>query len=154
MAWNDLTAAQIPSFADLQSSPFTLKLGQSNPGTNQCVNRAEALTLYDLDATYMAGYTNNRLVPKDTFAAAEISYTFYRTYFSQNPCDSQIAVYYGSNGYWYYESGGNYYYVLFGNTYSFYDPGQDTYVYNTYNFVPNNPTPVYYGNATSPCAPF
>lgn len=154
MAWNNLADNQIPSFADLQSSPFTLKPEQSNPGTNQCVNRAEALTLYNLDSTYMAGYTNNRLVPKDTFVAVEVTYTFYGTYYPQNPCDPQIAVYYSSNGLWYYESGGDYYDVSFGNIYSSYDPGQDIYIYSMYNFAPNNPTPVYYGQATSPCAPF
>lgn len=154
MAWNDLAANQMASYTDAQSSPFLLNQGQSPTYSNQCMTKSDALTKYYIDSAYMSSYASNQLVPKSTWVAIAVTYTFYGTYYPQNPCDPQIAVYYGSNGLWYYESGGDYYDVSFGNIYSSYDPGQDIYIYSMYNFAPNNPTPVYYGQATSPCAPF
>lgn len=74
MAWNDLTDTQMVSYADAQTSGFPLKSGQTNPGTNQCMTKSDALTKYVINASSMSSYANSQLVPKSLWKP--VSYAF------------------------------------------------------------------------------
>jgi hypothetical protein len=69
MAWSDVGQEQMVSFADAQSSGFQLRALQTNPGTNQCMSKTEALTRYLLSSGSMASYSSNQLVPKKDWSA-------------------------------------------------------------------------------------
>jgi hypothetical protein len=142
------------SFTDAQTSPFTLNPGQSYVTSNKCMTKLEALTMFGLEAGFMMTYGPDQLVPKVQWVATELVYTYYGTLYAQNPCDPMVYVYYGSNGQWYSEVSGSYYGITYACQYAYYDPGADTYVYSVYYLEPSNATPVYYGQSTSPCAPF
>jgi uncharacterized delta-60 repeat protein len=64
MPWNDLLSNQMVSFTDAQGGGFTLKAGQSNVNSLQCMTKAEALAKYNLVTANMDAYTNTQLVPK------------------------------------------------------------------------------------------
>ena len=126
MAWNDLPPDRIPSYADLLTSGFTLNPGQSNPGTDQCVNKAEALTLYNLDVFYMVGYTNNQLVPKLVYAPGTTSYVL--NFSTSSAANDQNACVFGTYGLTLYAE--------------YPDPGEGTQLYTnpglTTTYVGNN----------------
>lgn len=84
MAWGDLGQEQMVSFADAQSSGFQLRALQTNPGTNQCMTKSEALTKYLLNSGSMSSYSSNQLVPKKDWltGSAEFSNGFDNTVFS------------------------------------------------------------------------
>lgn len=64
MGWNELLNNQMVSFTDAQGGGFTLNAGQNNVNSNQCMTKAEALTKYSLNASFMDSYTDSQLVPK------------------------------------------------------------------------------------------
>lgn len=67
MAWVDLFSNQMVTFTNAQSSPFTLKPGQSSSTSNEAMTKLEALTKYALSSSAMSSYANNQLVPKYTW---------------------------------------------------------------------------------------
>ena len=73
MAWNDVASNQMVSFTDAQASGFTLKSGQSQVTSNQCMTKAEILAKYNVSATNISGYANNQLVPKGAWVASGFS---------------------------------------------------------------------------------
>ena len=74
MAFSDLSTNQMVTFTNAQSGGFTLKAGQSHVTSNQCVTKSDALTKYNLDASAMASYANNQLVPRSAWVNAVTSY--------------------------------------------------------------------------------
>jgi hypothetical protein len=69
MSWNSLASNQMVSFTDASGSGFSLNSGQSHVTSNKCMTKDEALTKYNLDATYMSAYASNQLVPKGVWVA-------------------------------------------------------------------------------------
>jgi len=67
MAWNELSPNQMVSFTDAQSSPFLLNPGESSVTSNQCIDKATALTKYALSSSAMDAYDSNQLVPKSVW---------------------------------------------------------------------------------------
>ena len=154
MSWSSLASNQMVSFTDSQTSPFSLNPGQTVPTSNQCMTKDDALTKWSLDSSYMSSYTSNQLVPKSVWVAVQITYTYYGSLYAQNPCDPMVYIYYGSNGQWYQDIGGTFYNFNYACQYGYYDEGYMAYLYYMYYFEPSNPTPVYWGQTTSQCAPF
>jgi streptogramin lyase len=76
MGWNDLADNQMVSYLDAQGGGFTLKAGQTNPGTNQCMTKAQALAMYNLNAANMASVVDNQL-PQKSFWVADCVITNY-----------------------------------------------------------------------------
>jgi hypothetical protein len=88
-------------------------------------------------------------------AAPSISYSYVGFYYYEDPCSGGTAVYYGSNGRWYRSGDGlNFTDITggFGTIAGNEDP--PFYIYFLYNFQINNPSPVYFGDQYSGCAPF
>lgn len=71
MAWSNLISNQMVSEIDAQTSPFTLQSGQSHGTTNLCFTKASALAKYQLSATALSGYTNDRLIPKSVWVSGD-----------------------------------------------------------------------------------
>jgi hypothetical protein len=65
MPWNDLANNQMVSFTDAQTSGFSLKPGQSQVTSNQCMTKDEITTKYYVA---VSGYSGNQLVPKSDWA--------------------------------------------------------------------------------------
>ena len=74
MSWSGLANNQMVSYADAQSSGFTLNPGQTNPGTNQCMTKTDATTKYSLPNNVFSSYASNQLVPKGSWSV--YAYTF------------------------------------------------------------------------------
>lgn len=68
MSWATLDGNQIPSWIDLQTSPFVL-IG-TDPNTLKCPTKDEVLLGYDLDSSFLNGYAGNQLIKKSDFVAA------------------------------------------------------------------------------------
>ena len=64
MAWGDLTNSQMVSFNDIQGSGVSLKSGQVAISTDQCITKAEALTMYNINTLAVEPYASNQLIPK------------------------------------------------------------------------------------------
>lgn len=81
MAWSSLANNQMVSYLDAQTSGFTIKPGQTNPGTNKCMTKDEAFAMYYLTATANTNaLASNQLIQKSFWTAATLlpySYTFY-----------------------------------------------------------------------------
>lgn len=80
MAFADLASNQMVSFTDAQSGGFAINSAQTNITSDQCMTKNDALTKYNLDASYMSSYSDNQLVPKSTWVG--ISVTSYAHDFS------------------------------------------------------------------------
>lgn len=61
MSWAALANNQMVTFTNAQTSPFSLKSGQSPVTSNQCMTKANILEKYNVT---ISGYANNQLVPK------------------------------------------------------------------------------------------
>jgi hypothetical protein len=81
MAWGDLASNQMVSYADATSGGFTIKPGQTNPGTLQCMTKSQAFDMYYLQTTANTNtVASNQLMRKDYWTAATVlpySYTLY-----------------------------------------------------------------------------
>lgn len=53
MAWSSLSSNQAVSYIDAQTSGATLKAGQTNPGTNQCMTRLDVVTKYNVNVNIL-----------------------------------------------------------------------------------------------------
>ena len=73
MPWNDLASNQMVSFTDAQGGGFTLQPGQSSVTSNQCMTKADAITKYVLDTSYLTSYASNQLIPKSAWVAGSTS---------------------------------------------------------------------------------
>jgi hypothetical protein len=60
---------QMITFTVAQSLGFSLNAGQSHVTSNQCMTKNDALTKYNLDASYMSSYASNQLVPKSVWVS-------------------------------------------------------------------------------------
>ena len=76
MSWLTLANNQMVSYTDAQGGGFTLKSGQSNVNSLQCMTKLDALTKYNLNATSMSSYTDTQLVPKIAWISAVTSPVF------------------------------------------------------------------------------
>lgn len=70
MAFSDLASNQMVSYTDAQGGGFSLKAGQSNVTSNQCMTKDEALSKYNLSTANMSSYASNSLVPKSVWIPA------------------------------------------------------------------------------------
>lgn len=71
MAFSTLLPYQMVSYVDAASGGFTLKAGQTNPGTNQCMTKDMAFAMYNLVANAGSNATpGNMLMQKEYWAAA------------------------------------------------------------------------------------
>lgn len=81
MAWGDLASNQMVSYSDASSGGFTLKPGQTNSSSPQCMTKNDAFTKYNLVATSNTNaLASNQLMQKSFWTAATLlpySYTFY-----------------------------------------------------------------------------
>jgi len=89
MAWGDLATNQMVSYADANSGGFTLKPGQTNPGTLQCMTKNDAFTKYYLlSSASTDALASNQLMQKSFWTAATLlpySYTLYYADADGNP---------------------------------------------------------------------
>ena len=67
---------QMVTFTQAQSLGFSLKSGQSNVTSNQCMTKSDALAKYNLDANAMASYASNQLVPKSVWINGVVGVPF------------------------------------------------------------------------------
>jgi hypothetical protein len=63
MPWNDLAGNQMVSYTDAQTSGATLKSGQSQVTSNQCMTRLDIVTKYNVNINILL-CANNQLAPK------------------------------------------------------------------------------------------
>jgi hypothetical protein len=63
MPWNDLANNQMVSYTDAQTSGATLKSGQSQVTSNQCMTRLDIVTKYNVNINILL-CANNQLAPK------------------------------------------------------------------------------------------
>jgi hypothetical protein len=81
MAWGDLASNQMVSYNDASSGGFTLKPGQTNSSSPQCMTKNDAFTKYNLATTSNTNtVASNQLMRKDYWTAATVlpySYTLY-----------------------------------------------------------------------------
>ena len=81
MAWGDLLGNQMVSYTDATGGGFTIKPGKTNPGTPQCMTKAQAFDMYYLQTTSNTNtVASNQLMRKDYWTAATLlpySYTLY-----------------------------------------------------------------------------
>jgi len=66
MPWNDLASNQMVSYTDAQTSGATLKSGQSQFTSNQCMTRLDIVTKYNVIISDIL-FANNQLVPKGSW---------------------------------------------------------------------------------------
>jgi hypothetical protein len=69
MAWNDLLANQMVSYTDAQGGGFTLNSGQIAVTSNQCMTKAQAIEMYNVNPNNLSAYANNQLIPKSNMIA-------------------------------------------------------------------------------------
>jgi hypothetical protein len=82
MAFADLASNQMVDENNASTGGFTA-IGPKNPG-NQCYTKAQALAAYQLNASLMNDYADNRLVPKGVWGPASIAvYHYYVSSYSQ-----------------------------------------------------------------------
>lgn len=62
------------TFTQAQSLGIGLKPNQLHVNSNQCMTKLDAITKYNIKATSMDGYADNRLVPKSTWVSAVSTY--------------------------------------------------------------------------------
>lgn len=62
------------TFTQAQTLGVGLKPNQLHVNSNQCMTKLNATTKYNLKATAMDGYADNRLVPKSTWVSAVSTY--------------------------------------------------------------------------------
>jgi hypothetical protein len=65
MPWNDLASNQMVSYTDAQTSGATLKSGQSQVTSNQCMTSSDITTKYNV--TISGSFASNQLVPKGSW---------------------------------------------------------------------------------------
>lgn len=66
MAWSSLASNQMVSYTDAQTSGATLKSGQSQVTSNQCMTRLDIVTKYNVIISEFL-FPNNQLVPKGSW---------------------------------------------------------------------------------------
>ena len=81
MSWGTLLANQMVSYTDATGGGFTIKPGQTNPGTLQCMTKAQAFDMYYLQTTSNTNaVASNQLMRKDYWLSGTVlpySYTLY-----------------------------------------------------------------------------
>jgi hypothetical protein len=70
MSWSGLASNQMVTFTNAQSSPFSLKPGQSSVTSNQCMTKLDITTKYNVT---VSGYADNQLVPKSAWVGSSFS---------------------------------------------------------------------------------
>lgn len=74
MAWNDLQPNQMVNGNDATTGGF-VQIGPTN-AANECYTKARALATYQLNASNMASFADNQLVPKNIWASGVIVFNF------------------------------------------------------------------------------
>lgn len=70
MAWNDIADNQMVTFTNVWEKWYSIiKAGQSPSLSNKCITKAEALTKYNFNASFMQSFASNQLVPKINYSA-------------------------------------------------------------------------------------
>jgi hypothetical protein len=78
MAWGDLAINQMVSYADAQTSGFSLNPGQTNPGTLQCMTKNDAFTKYNLSTNSNTdALASNQLMQKSFWQGPSVSYSYF-----------------------------------------------------------------------------
>ena len=75
MPWNDLASNQAVSYIDAQTSPFSLRPGQTRVTSNQCMTRLDAITRYNVNINPLL-CADNQLAPKSLWENAGNSVVF------------------------------------------------------------------------------
>jgi len=98
MAWSSLANNQMVSYLDAQTSGFTIKPGQTNPGTNKCMTKDEAFAMYYLTATANTNaLASNQLIQKSFW----LVFSNLGGYWN-DPCGVEFTnLYLGDDGFYY-----------------------------------------------------
>lgn len=84
MAWSNVADNQMVSYTDALTSPFALNSGQANPGSNLCMTKNNAFTLYNLVTNANTNaLASNQLMQKSFWTGSILpySYTLIYSYF-------------------------------------------------------------------------
>lgn len=85
MSWSTLANNQFVCFNDMSESGIPLNSGQSHIYTQQFITKAEIITKYNVNTSYLTSFASNQWIPKSALTTGVVSYEWCMGYSISTP---------------------------------------------------------------------